>query len=376
MLRVKDLILWEYFFMSELIKLQAENIRLREDLVTHQQALDELNRHIDIQNAINEILNISLQTEPLKKQLESILLLILNIPWLALEEKGCIFLTNEEGKTLDMIAYHNLGKQLLEMCTKVPFGSCLCGIAAAEQNLVFRNCIDEDHHYHPEGMQPHGHYNMPIVSKGKTLGVLNLYVKHGHQQAPLELDFLNACGNALAGMIERKLIEKELYRLSYIDELTGVANRRKFMELLTASIKLSTDVDRSFAILFMDLDFFKAINDTHGHEYGDRILIEAAQRMQTCIRDTDLVARIGGDEFVVLLEMISVPEGATQIAEKLIQEISKPYTIKAKTLSIGVSIGISLYPQHDVSSAGLLKKADQALYGAKEGRGKAILYSG
>jgi diguanylate cyclase (GGDEF)-like protein len=274
-----------------------------------------------------------------------------------------------------MIAHHNLGQSLLTMCKQVPFGSCLCGKAAIDQTLIFRNCIDKDHHYHPEGMQPHGHYNMPILSRGKTLGILNLYVKHGHQQEQLELDFLDACGKALAGIIERKLIEKELYRLSYMDELTGVANRRKFMETLSGALKLSQHVDRSLAVLFLDLDFFKAVNDTHGHEYGDKVLIEAAQRMQACIRDTDIIARLGGDEFVILLEMILAPKGAISIAEKLIQAISKPYNIKGKSISIGVSIGISLYPVHDTSAEGLLKKADQALYGAKENRGKVVLFS-
>ncbi|NOQ16580.1 MAG: diguanylate cyclase, partial [Methyloprofundus sp.] len=197
----------------------------------------------------------------------------------------------------------------------------------------------------------------------------------GHKQDQLELDFLNACGKALAGMIERKLIEKELHRLSYMDELTGVANRRKFMELLTGTLKLSGKVDRSLAVLFLDLDFFKAINDSHGHEFGDMILIEVGQRMQSCVRDTDLVARLGGDEFVVLLEMIAAPEEALEIAEKLIQIVSIPYAIKGRQLSIGVSVGISLYPQHDTSSDGLLKKADHALYGAKENRGKAVLFS-
>jgi len=359
----------------KLTQLQAENSELRQEIVSYQKKMDELKRRSDLQSATNEMLNISLLAISLEEQMEKVLLLVLNIPWLALKGKGSVFLTDEQGDGLDMIAHHNLGDSLINMCTKVNFGTCLCGIAAVEQTLVFRNCIDEDHHNHPEGMQPHGHYNMPIISKGKTLGVLNLYVKDGHKQDPLELDFLQACGKALAGMIERKLIEKELHRLSYMDELTGVANRRKFMEMISESLTLSKKVERSLAVLFLDLDFFKAINDTHGHEYGDLILIEVAQRMQSCIRNTDLVARLGGDEFVVLLEMVTSSEEAIEIAEKLIQVVSEPYQLKGKRLSIGVSIGISLYPDHDNCSIGLLKKADQALYGAKETRGNAVLYS-
>ena len=123
---------------KQLIQLQAENDRLRQEIVDHQQAMEELNRRSDIQNAINEILNISLQSISLEEQMEKVLLLVLNIPWLSLKEKGCIFLTDNEGDGLDMIAHHNLGKPLLDMCTKVKFGRCLCGIAAVEQTLVFR----------------------------------------------------------------------------------------------------------------------------------------------------------------------------------------------------------------------------------------------
>ena len=119
--------------------------------------MDELKRHSDVQDAINEILNISLLSISLEEQMKGVLLLIFNIPWLALERKGCIFLTDGEAQMLDMIVHHNRGKPLLNMCAKVPFGSCLCGKAADEQTLVFRNCVDKDHHNRPDGIQPHGH---------------------------------------------------------------------------------------------------------------------------------------------------------------------------------------------------------------------------
>ncbi len=179
-----------------------------------------MKRRSDIQHAINEILNISLSAETLEAQLQKVLDLALNISWLSLKEKGCIFLLDDSLGVLKMTAQHNLGDALLRMCDRVEFGVCLCGMAT-EQQLVFRDCLNDLHNM-PEGIQPHGHYNMPIVSQGKTLGVLNLYVKHGHLLDSLEIEFLNACGNALAWMIERKMIEKELFRLSYSDDLTGV----------------------------------------------------------------------------------------------------------------------------------------------------------
>lgn len=250
----------------------------------------------------------------------------------------------------------HLGESLLSMCDHIQFGECLCGKAAQKQELIFRNCIDHDHDIRPEGMQPHGHYNMPIISNDKTLGVLNLYVKHGHQQTTLEHEFLSASAKTMASIIERKKVEEQLHRLSYIDELTGIANRRQFMNHLDNVIEESQEHKRTFAVLFIDLDHFKAINDTRGHEYGDHILINATKRMQECLRETDIVARLGGDEFIVILEMISTADRAMEIANELIQSVSQPYNIKSETLAIGTSIGVSLYPQHHTHAEGLLKK--------------------
>lgn len=348
---------------------------LESKLEAYKDSMIELQRRSDIQNALNEMLNISLMPISLNKQMEKILLLVLNIPWLALDEKGCIFLTDETGKGLRIVAHSNLGKSLLDLCTHIQFGQCLCGRAAAQQKLIFKQCIDHEHDIVPEGMTPHGHYNMPIISNKKTLGVLNLYVKHGHEQSTLEVDFLNASAKAMASIIERKKAEDRLYHLSYIDELTGIANRRKFMNHLDAVIINSLHHKQSFALLFMDLDHFKVVNDTYGHEYGDQLLVDVTERMKLSLRETDLLARLGGDEFVVVLENISGTEKSMQIARKLIETVSKEYKIKEKVLSIGVSIGVSLFPEHDSNAHGLLKKADKALYQAKENRDKSILFT-
>ena len=360
---------------KESIQLKQDIVALKSEIQSYKQGMIELQQRSDIQDTLNEMLNISLMQIPLNEQMEKILLVVLNIPWLSLEEKGCVFLTDETGSGLTMVAYHNLGEPLLSMCSNIRFGQCLCGKAATFQKLVFKDCLDDDHDIRPEGMQPHGHYNMPIVSSGETLGVLNLYVKHGHKQTPLEESFLSASAKAMASIIERKKIEETLHRLSYIDELTGIANRRQFMDQLDEIIIGSEKRNRRFAILFIDLDHFKAVNDNYGHEYGDKILIEATQRMKSCLRDTDIVARLGGDEFVAILEIISTSEIAVEIAENLIHSISLPYKIKEKELLIGASIGISIYPKHDTHSEGLLKKADKALYEAKEERGNVVLYN-
>ena len=362
--------------MSEEIRDLIRQVeQLKTEIQDYERSMEELKQRSDIQDTLNEILNISLMQISLNEQMEKILLIVLGIDWLSLEEKGCVFLVDETRLGLKMVAHHNLGESLLLKCNHIQFGQCLCGIAAKEQKLIFRDCVDEDHHIIPDGMNPHGHYNMPIISNGKTLGVLNLYVKHGHKSSMLEQDFLNACSKAMASIIERKKIEEELHKLSYKDELTNIPNRRQFMNLLDDTVIEAEKHGRIFAVLFIDLDHFKVVNDTCGHECGDKLLIEASQRIQHCLRDTDTVARLGGDEFVVMLENVSSTNKAVQIADNIIQSISTPYEIDGQTPVIGASIGISLFPDHDSHAEGLLRKADEALYDAKENRGKAVLYA-
>jgi diguanylate cyclase (GGDEF)-like protein len=319
---------------ADIAALYQEVEQLRIQVNHSEQAVAELRHRSDIQEAQNQMLNISLLPISLENQLHKILLLILHIPWLALEEKGCIFLVDQSRNTLKMVVQHNLSDGLLTMCAKVPFGDCLCGSAANSQQLVFKNCLDADHKYRHEGMQPHGHYVLPIISSSQTLGVLNLYVKHGHQTDAIERDFLNSSGQLLAGIIERKTLEQKLHRLSYHDELTGLANRRHFTEYLKDTIKINQRIDKHFAVLFLDLDYFKAANDQHGHDYGDEVLITAARRMENCIRQTDLLARLGGDEFVACINLLNDTKYALTVGQKIQQAVSQFYYVKDRVIRL------------------------------------------
>ena len=358
----------------DIAKLYREIKDLRKQVNESEQAVAELRRRSDIQEAQNQMLSISLLPISLREQLQKILLLILHIPWLALQEKGCIFLTDDTQKNMKIVAQHNLNAELLTMCANVSFGKCLCGRAANTQQLLFKSCIDAHHEYHYNEMEPHGHYVLPIVSNEITLGVLNLYVQHGHQTDVLERNFLQSSGKLLAGIIERKTIEQKLHRLSYLDDLTGLANRRNFMEHLAHSINVSDRIERHFAVLFLDLDHFKAANDSYGHDYGDEVLIEAARRMKSCMRQSDVLARLGGDEFIACINLLNDLKYAVIVAEKIRQAVSRPYQIKNTIIEIGISIGISIYPDHGANPELLLKKADLALYQAKENRGSVAIY--
>jgi len=157
---------------------------------------------------------LSLEDDDLNITLGKILDVILDLKWLALAKKGCVFLSFDHGKKLKMVADRNLSASLLGMCSQISYGQCLCGQAALSQKMVFKSCIDHDHHNMPEGIQPHGHYNVPVLHDGKTLAVINLYVAHGHQQQDDEIEFLNGSANAVASIIRRKHAELELKKLN------------------------------------------------------------------------------------------------------------------------------------------------------------------
>ena len=196
----------------------------------------------------------------------------------------------------------------------------------------------------------------------------------------LEISPLKDRDGALYGVIEvarditdRLRIEEELrssqshlYRLAHHDTLTGLPNRLLFRDRLNLAVSKARRSGNSVALLFLDLDKFKTINDTLGHDVGDELLIVVAERLQGQCRQSDTVARLGGDEFVFILEDISKPEDASVVARKIMLALTQPVETKAHVLTISTSIGIALYPNDSADIEGVLKCADIALYAAKE----------
>ncbi len=166
---------------------------------------------------------------------------------------------------------------------------------------------------------------------------------------------------------ERKKAEECIRNMALHDALTGLANRLNLNEQLELAIERSKAQSSHLALLFLDLDGFKKINDNMGHDIGDALLIHVGQQLKSVVRETDLVARLGGDEFVVLLNDISDADTAREIAEQIHQALGHACTISDWTIHTGTSIGIALYPDHGTNRAQLLKAADQAMYAAKRG---------
>lgn len=164
--------------------------------------------------------------------------------------------------------------------------------------------------------------------------------------------------------------------LAYHDGLTTLPNRSLFSKLLGQSINQAHRNNRQLAVLFFDLDHFKNINDTLGHEAGDQLLQEVAARVKACLRDSDTVARMGGDEFVVLLPELNEEKYVASVAQKILSAVAKPFVLRAEEFHVTASIGISTYPQDGLDEQMLTKNADIAMYQAKEeGRNNFQFYS-
>ncbi|SDN91008.1 diguanylate cyclase (GGDEF) domain-containing protein [Janthinobacterium sp. OK676] len=191
---------------------------------------------------------------------------------------------------------------------------------------------------------------------------------------------------------ERKRTEEQIRRLAYCDSLTGIPNRQAFLETLERELVRSKEHDKKFAVLFMDLDAFKRINDTLGHDVGDHLLKVVSERLRETIRPSDLVlraehdfeatfrssnlARLGGDEFTILIPDLERVEDALNVAHRVKEAMRRPFMIEAHEIFVTASIGISLYPEDGEDCNSLLKYADTAMYHAKNcGKNNAKLYS-
>ncbi|WP_373035124.1 EAL domain-containing protein [Sulfurimonas sp.] len=589
------------------------------------EAQNSLTAESEEQRALNSILSLSLENISLKEQLERALGILLSLSWLTIRDTGGIFLVDKQSDTLILTVEHGLHPALLTMCARVPFGHCLCGRAAATKEIQYACCLDKRHETTYDGIQPHGHYNIPIISQNVVLGVIVLYLTHGYARDERELMFLNSVANTLAGLIERyhvqdalssslekleqaqtiahlggwewdtvenkiyfsdeamsvmgsaefqkvmslekfmeiiysddratvqeaaeagfngddfsldyrivqkdgsvrsihtqakalfdadgkitivtgtmlditkrkemedklrlsatvfenttegviitdadrkvistnrtvsditgykneEIIQKpisilkserhdeefysdiwevvaktgswqgeiwnkrkngEIYpqwlnisvvknankeisnyvwvfsdisaikesqqkldHLAHHDPLTGLPNRLLLDARMTHSLSRARRNKNKIAVMFLDLDHFKNVNDTLGHPVGDLLLQEVASRLSNCVREEDTVCRQGGDEFIVILEELHDSHFASDVAQKIIFSLAQKYNLQGHEVFVTCSIGISLYPDDSEDITTLYKNADSALYRAKaQGRNAYQYYT-
>jgi diguanylate cyclase (GGDEF)-like protein/PAS domain S-box-containing protein len=173
----------------------------------------------------------------------------------------------------------------------------------------------------------------------------------------------------------RKMSEERLAHMAHYDLLTGLPNRLLFRDRLTQAMALAQRERTRLAVMFLDLDGFKAWNDAHGHAFGDHVLFRTAQRLSESLRRSDTLARVGGDEFILLLGGVT-EESAAGMAQAVIASLARPIVVDGRDVSVGASVGIALYPDHNLDGENLIRMADAAMYKAKESGGNAYVFAG
>lgn len=175
---------------------------------------------------------------------------------------------------------------------------------------------------------------------------------------------------------ERKAAQEKILQLAHYDGLTGLPNRALFYDRLEHEIRKAHRSGLRLALLFIDLDHFKEINDTLGHSAGDALLVEASRRIRACVREADTVARLGGDEFTVILSELETAGGIERVAEDILHRLAEPFQLGSELARVSASIGITFYPEHAKEVEDLLKFADLAMYVAKnQGRNRFACYT-
>ncbi len=211
---------------------------------------------------------------------------------------------------------------------------------------------------------------LSVLGDSLTLNSVELELRKKDGQAIWGLINVTMAGERIHTTVvdisDRKRAEEQIEFHAYHDVLTHLPNRKLFADRLTQSISRARRAGKPLAVMFVDLDHFKSINDTLGHEAGDELLLEMAIRLRANVRDDDTVARLGGDEFTIILAELRQPEDAVNVAEKIIKAVEQPLTIAGTSIEVSASIGISLFPDDGSDAESLLRNADSAMYRAKE----------
>ena len=339
------------------------------------------------EQAHNRVLELLSKGAPLDK----ILLAIVKSVETEYPEMMCsILLLDKEGKHLLTGATPSLPDFYNEAINgiEIGIGAGSCGTAA----FTGKRVIVEDIATHPywaayrelttlAGLG--ACWSEPIYgSANKVLGTFAIYHHDRHSPKPEDIKLIEASANLAAIAIERyhavealRQSEEKHRRLAHYDVLTGLPTRVLFSDRLKQAIRSAKRNKKNLALMFLDLDKFKPVNDTFGHAVGDRLLKEVASRMLSCVRESDTVCRIGGDEFVILLHDVADAKSAFNVAEKIRQALNQPFKLAGHQMNISCSIGIALYPENGVDERTLTKNADMAMYRAKEnGRDQAQVF--
>ncbi|HEY9180110.1 MAG TPA: sensor domain-containing diguanylate cyclase, partial [Candidatus Baltobacteraceae bacterium] len=211
---------------------------------------------------------------------------------------------------------------------------------------------------------------------GHEFGALVFAARHTRDGiAEMDRDLLQLMALFVAAALERAQHAERIEQLAFYDSLTGLPNRVLFNDRIRQTMGVAKRYSRGFSVMYLDLDEFKEINDRFGHPVGDLVLKSVADRLLQQLRESDTVARFGGDEFVILQPVVNGPVDAADLARKIVAALETPLAIEEFEIAVHTSIGIALYPQDGVNAEDLMDRADRALYRAKRaGRNRWQFY--
>ncbi|HZX47701.1 MAG TPA: sensor domain-containing diguanylate cyclase [Nitrospirota bacterium] len=263
---------------------------------------------------------------------------------------------------------------------RLKIGEGIAGIAAERgKPLIVRNVLKDQRcskcFRDIKGLVPRDILCVPIVSKKKTIGILELVnKKNGRVFTKNEQELMLKFADQASMAIEHANLYNKMSNLAITDDLTKLFNLRYLYRVLDTEVKRCRRYRSSFSIIFLDLDSFKLVNDTHGHLIGSKTLVEVARMLVSSLRDVDIISRYGGDEFVIVLPHTTV-EMAYRIATRIHNDITRQSFLSEEGLSLRVtaSFGVAGYPDHAADETELLKTADQAMYTAKGMGGNCVV---
>ncbi|MBF0295725.1 MAG: EAL domain-containing protein [Magnetococcales bacterium] len=334
--------------------------------------LDERKRALA---ALSEIIGLALRDLSLEEKLQRALDCILAIPSVHGLDQGCLFLVDEAGGALRMVAQRHLPAELTTLCRHVPYGECLCGRAMEETKPIqFHPSIDEVHTREHPAMLPHGHtlFLAKNLQTDRPLMLVNLYVRNQCREDPRAHFLIDAVAMALSVLHALHVTQEELRGLAYRDPVTGLANRRIFQDRLDQARRRAVRNRESFMVLALGVDRFGRINESLGRAVGDQVLRLLAERFKETMRAGDTLAKADGGEFLFLMFIRNVREIMSPV-QRIRALIADPLPLEERELRVTVSIGISLFPDDGEK---LLEQAQFALKSAKEqGPGQFQVFS-
>jgi len=222
----------------------------------------------------------------------------------------------------------------------------------------------------------HSVFAFPILVGDEFYGVIELFARDMRQPDPGLVGAVHTIGSQIGQFMARKAAEQNLRFFASHDSLTGLSNRTMFNDRLHQALAQAARFERSLALLFIDLDGFKLVNDTLGHATGDLLLAELAKRLRATLREGDVIGRVGGDEFVVLIEEFTEAGQVAEVAKKLLDTVTRPFNLQGRECQVTASLGISIYPDDGKDADTLIKNADMAMYLVKQqGKNSFRFYS-